>query len=388
MTLKRWCSTVLMLMVCMGLMAKVDVKIEQFTGGTITASVGDEKGGEVIVTLTVTPNDGYTITKDDIEVYATISPNGTRTDEPQISSKLTLKGDDPKDLSEKRDYTVTVASNFGVWVKTANFLSGSKGPNRTVDYSGTYYIASNYIKNKVNQYDPVTLTNNYYLCPTEGWAFYESGGTVTGTDNGQPFITTHKKASGDEAKYKWIVKKHTIEDVDYYSFKYGVDYTNGESTITRYLSYSRQLTGAGVDRMRVHLEKTDSPGDNELFRIVVQGSYLVISPKNTDADDANKTKYLTVNGDNVNNYVGNSGKTGGPTGYENTKGIVGTYWDITDVRAPFYLEPLPLDPSNPPTITLNNGTITITGDEGATIYYTTNGDTPAPSTVITGLSHF
>lgn len=386
-TLKRWCIAVLLLMVSMGLMAKVDVKIEQFTGGTITASVGDEKGGEVIVTLTVAPDDGYTITKDDIEVYATVSPNGTRADEPQISSKLMLKGDDPKDLSEKRDYTVTVAPNFGVWVKTANFLSGSKGPNRNVtDYSGVYYIASNYIKNKVNQYDPVTLTNNYYLCPTEGWAFYVSGGTVTGTDNGQPFITTHKKASGDEAKYKWIVKKHTIEDVDYYSFKYGVDFIVGESTFTRYLSYSRQLTGAGVDRMRVHLEKTESPGDNELFRIVEQGSYLVISPKNTDTDDANKTKYLTVNGDNVNNYVGNSGKTGGPTGYVDTKGIVGTYWDITDVRAPFYLEPLPLDPSNPPTITLNNGTITITGDEGATIYYTTNGDTPTTSTTTSGTS--
>ena len=67
-TLKRWCIAVLLLMVSMGLMAKVDVKIEQFTGGTITASVGDEKGGEVIVTLTVAPDDGYTITKDDIEV--------------------------------------------------------------------------------------------------------------------------------------------------------------------------------------------------------------------------------------------------------------------------------------------------------------------------------
>ena len=47
---------------------------------------------------------------------------------PKISGTLELKGDDPKDLSEKRDYTVTVKSTFGVWVKTANFkMKDSKG---------------------------------------------------------------------------------------------------------------------------------------------------------------------------------------------------------------------------------------------------------------------
>lgn len=243
------------------------------------------------------------------------------------------------------------------------------------DYSGTYYIASDYIKNKVNQYDANNLANNYYLCPTEGWAFYVSGGTVTGTDNGQPFITTHKRASGEEAKYKWIVEKHTIEEVDYYSFRYGIDYNDGESTYTRYLSYSSQLSGAGVDRMRVHLEKTSNPGDNELFRIVVQSTYLVISPKNKDANDGDKTKYLTVNGGNFDNYTGNSGKTGGPTGYTNTAGVIGTYETITDVNAPFYLEEvLPR-----PTISSNSSNTIEIGhsEENTTIYYTTDGTNPS-----------
>lgn len=150
---KKICAIALLLMVSMGTMAKVDVKIENFTGGTITASVGDEKSGEVIVTLTVTPDKGYTITKDDIAVYATISPSETRGDTPEISGKLTLKGDDPKDLSEKRDYTVTVGANFGVWVKEANFSNGSKGPNRNTsisfasditDMSGSYTLASDF----------------------------------------------------------------------------------------------------------------------------------------------------------------------------------------------------------------------------------------------------
>ncbi|MBQ6378751.1 MAG: hypothetical protein IJJ56_08155 [Prevotella sp.] len=125
----------LLTMVSMGAWADVKVVYGEdgkdtykWTGGEITASVGEEKGGEVTVTLTVTPDNGYTISKSDIEVYATISPNGTRADDPQISGTLELKGDDPKDLSEKRDYTVTVKSNFGVWVKTANFkIKDSKG---------------------------------------------------------------------------------------------------------------------------------------------------------------------------------------------------------------------------------------------------------------------
>lgn len=43
------------------------------------------------------------------------------------------------------------------------------------DYSGTYYIASDYQNpsNKVRQYDPNTLENNYYLCPSDGWIYYK-----------------------------------------------------------------------------------------------------------------------------------------------------------------------------------------------------------------------
>jgi hypothetical protein len=151
--LKKICAIGLLLMLSMGTMAKVDVRIEKFTGGTITATQGDEIGGDVTVTLTVTPDRDYIISKSDISVYATISPSETRGDTPEISGKLTLKGDDPKDLSEKRDYTVTVGANFGVWVKEANFSNGSKGPNRNTsisfasditDMSGSYTLASDF----------------------------------------------------------------------------------------------------------------------------------------------------------------------------------------------------------------------------------------------------
>ena len=132
-------AVLMLTLVSIGAVAQVKVVFgekgeEKFPGkgGTITVSQ-ETKGDEVTVTLTVTPDKGYTITKGDIKVYATYPPSGTRT--PEIADNLTLyyngsEKEDVKDPSEKRDYTFTIGSNFGVWVKEANFSSDSKGPKR------------------------------------------------------------------------------------------------------------------------------------------------------------------------------------------------------------------------------------------------------------------
>jgi hypothetical protein len=132
-------AVLMLTLVSIGAVAQVKVVFgekgeEKFPGkgGTITVSQ-ETKGDEVTVTLTVTPDKGYTITKGDIKVYATYPPSGTRT--PEIANNLTLyyngsEKEDVKDLSAKRDYTFTIGSNFGAWVKEANFSSGSKGPQR------------------------------------------------------------------------------------------------------------------------------------------------------------------------------------------------------------------------------------------------------------------
>ena len=132
-------AVLMLTLVSIGAVAQVKVVFgekgeEKFLGkgGTITVSQ-DTKGDEVTVTLTVTPDKGCTITKGDIKVYATYPPSGTRT--PEIADNLTLyyngsEKEDVKDPSAKRDYTFTIGSNFGVWVKEANFSSDSKGPQR------------------------------------------------------------------------------------------------------------------------------------------------------------------------------------------------------------------------------------------------------------------
>jgi len=237
------------------------------------------------------------------------------------------------------------------------------------DYSGTYYI-----KSASTCKSP---SGEYYLCPTEEWAFFHAIDNVNSTDNGQPFLTTHIMDSGDEAKYVWIVEKHTIDNHDYYAFKYNINHEG----VSRYLSYNRRLN-AGVDRMRIHLKKTEAPEDYELFEITEGDNIVRIRPKLGDEDASNTRKYLVVNGGNTNSfkaYYVNAGgvkeKKDGPSGFTLTTGIIGTYSDVNDVNNPFIFEKAKC---KTPVIIYDNVTskVTITSDDDETIYYTTDGNNP------------
>ena len=238
------------------------------------------------------------------------------------------------------------------------------------DFSGVYYIGTvGYNKNNT--------TTNYYLCPTEEWCYYQATDDFTGTDNGMPFITTYQCRDGfyDAKKAVWVVEKHPTED--YYYIKRALDgkYLVSNGTIR---------TTNNPDRMRVHLEAI-APGDlddKELFTIAEYGNYLTISPKGVVGGAADRN-WLTVNAGNKPSLKGESGKTGGPTGYTNTAGIIGVYTK-GDANAKFYLEKATIDP---PTITNNyDGTFTITSEAEASIYYTIDGTTPTTSTTDTPTS--
>ncbi len=168
------------------------------------------------------------------------------------------------------------------------------------DYSGTYYIAS-------RDYNSANTTSNFYLCPTEGWAFFVSPDGVDGTDNNQPFLTTHKCRDGvyDATKAVWVIEK--APNSDYYYIK--------QKKTGRYLVSNNQISGAGIDRMRVHLESISdlaSMGDNVLFGIDPYNGYLVISPQGIketgthDNNDHSLHRWLTVNGGNDNSLKGDS----------------------------------------------------------------------------------
>ena len=241
------------------------------------------------------------------------------------------------------------------------------------DYSGTYYIAS-------VGYNATNTSTNYYLCPTEGWCYYQATDDFTGTDNGMPFLTTYQCRNGeyDATKAVWIIEKAPAPNSSYYYIR--------QSLTGRYLTSNGTISTTGnADRMRIHLEaiEPENLDDKQLFTIAPYSTYLTISPKGMVGGAANRN-WLTVNGGNKNSLKGESGKTGGPTGYANTTGIIGIYTQ-NDANAPFYLErALSVDA---PTITNNNdGTFTITAAAEAIIYYTTDGTEPSTATPTSGTS--
>ena len=276
-----------------------------------------------------------------------------------------------------------------IWLKPRIAISllllltlGSSSVWGQTDYSGVYYIAS-------KDYNSDTPANNYYLCPTEGWCYYKATddfwpSNTSDENKTMPFLTTYKCRSvayhsGNSNDAIWIIEKKT--GTDYYYIR--------QASTGRYLTSNGTIRTTGnADRMRVHVERValENLDDEELFTIASytntdSKTYLIISPKGVVGGAADRN-WLTVNGGNKNSLKGESGKTGGPTGYVNTAGIIGVYTQ-DDANAPFYLEnALSIDP---PTITNNfDGTVTITTGEGATIYYTTNGDTPTTSSLTTG----
>ena len=273
------------------------------------------------------------------------------------------------------EHTEELAQQMSTTIRSAIALLlmltlGSGSVWGQTDYSGTYYI-----KSASTCKSP---SGDYYLCPTEGWAFFHAIDNVNITDNGQPFLTTHIIDSEDKAKYIWIVEKYSIGDHDYYAFKHNIKHEG----VSRYLSYNRQLSGAGVDRMRIHLKKTETPGDYELFEITEGDNIVRIRPKLGDEDDNNTRKYLVVNGGNTNYfqaYYENKGgvkkKENGPSGFTLTTGIIGTYSDVKDVNNPFIFEKAKC---KTPVITFDNVTskVTITSDDDETIYYTTDESNP------------
>ena len=122
--MKRILTVALLVLISSGAVGQVRVDFnDSYTGGTIVEKDQSKPAddGSVVVTITVTPDKGYTIAKEDIVVVLTRSTSQTRDENPSIAEALQLDGDDPKDLGAERDYSFTVPSGFGAWVMEATF---------------------------------------------------------------------------------------------------------------------------------------------------------------------------------------------------------------------------------------------------------------------------
>ena len=371
----RLIALALLTLVSMGAAAQTKINVQiandgKFDGGTIEVTRREEqKDGGVKVTITVSPNSGYTIKKEAIKVYATYPPSGSRADtrDIEIASNLTLlyngsEKEDVKDASAKRDYTFIVPSGFGAWVKEAKFLlDGSKGgsePTRTIDpdnLSGVYYLGNG------SGYNAENVANNFYLLPATN-ADYATG---------QPHLTTYKSGHVDNSC--WYV----IKNGAYYNIIHAAD--------GKYLTANPAYDGTtdnNVGRLRVHLEAMDTPDNSTLFEIKPNknGGYNIRHKDMADKINNSTTTYLDPAGGNRDGTdLTNYRTMDTSSGTVNIGGGIG-YWTDEPAARWYFENALSIDS---PTFTNNfDGTITITADGGAAIYYTTDGSTPTMSSSV------
>lgn len=131
-TMKKMLGIAMLAMVSIGASAQdetndpnvqVNIGFNDFVGGTVTAKpqVVSDESDNVVVTITVTPDDGYFITKNDVVVVPTRAAVRKKDGGPMIAEPLELTGEDPADLTAPRDYSFTMSKELGAWVYEANF---------------------------------------------------------------------------------------------------------------------------------------------------------------------------------------------------------------------------------------------------------------------------
>ena len=376
--------TVIMLMIfSMG--AKADVKIlygekgtEKFEGSggkiEVTQKESDDKT-QVTVYLTVTPDNGYTMAKDGIKLYATIPANAGSTRAPEVSAELTPQCEDFKGGTQKRTYYVKIASNLALWVKDVTFLKSAKAdpePTRD-DYSGVYYIANKIYNGDHNNssfwYNSLTPAERWYLVPAKDPqqehfvdAYYSSNYGNTDGDPEKPFLTTFQTNRDNNSV--WIVKKT------------GSKYYIIHALTGKYVKYEPPVSKA-MQRMSVHLETADSDTPGNVFQFTITpytengiSGYNIVP---TQANGNDVSGYLNPAGENWEYYYGyklhSSGYwCTGIVGYYNNKGG-GSLWPFESA----YL--------TAPTIDYDSeaNTYTISYDKipaGFDILYSTDGNEP------------
>ena len=257
------------------------------------------------------------------------------------------------------------------------------------DYSGVYYLSGN--NQGTNSYDVNNTTTNFYLCPTENWIYYQATDNFTTSNNGQPFLTTYQYRNGtnDYTKAIWVIKKHLTQN--YYYIIHAKD--------GKYMTANGGISGSkSANRIRVHLEESNSPNGNMLFDIAYVTTISTSDPKNyTPYYDISPQNYsgwfLNITQGNRASLQGTSDKTDGPsytlngTTTRNVGGTIGLWNQGNDYTSKLYLEnaKAALTPTISDINTTNN-TFTITCDfvpTGCSIVYTTDGSDPSVDTSTT-----
>ena len=219
-----------------------------------------------------------------------------------------------------------------------------------VDYSGTCCIANH------GGYTNAT-GDNYYMVPAadpqradKRDAYYSANYSIANGDPERPFIATFK--TGRDNNSIWQIEASGD------GFYYLKHWLTG-----KYLIYEPPHSDK-PNRKSVHLQKTNSPGDNAKFDIQGSGTGVSIRPISVISGN----RFLNPANNNFDRYYGSGGD------YD-CNGLVGI-WSSNGDKSIWHLDEAVL----PPSFSVSaSGDITLTSAEGTTIYYTTDGTTPTTS---------
>ena len=254
---------------------------------------------------------------------------------------------------------------------------GATGAWGQTDFSGVWYIdnQANHTQADNTRWFLVPAANpqashyadayfhNQYCTTNVSNSIYDYTGDNYG-DSEKPFITTYKTGKVDNSI--WIITPDANE-AGYYNIIH--------ASTGKYIVYEPPYQQA-KHRKSLHLETLTTPGNNAKFTITgTLAGPINIQPKAVDGGTYATYVYFAVSGGNLNQYNGTENNN------YYRKGIIGLWNSITD-DGKWYLEAASVAR---PTITNNNdGTFTISTENGAIIYYTTDGTTPTTSTTTNG----
>ena len=181
-------------------------------------------------------------------------------------------------------------------------------------------------------------------------AYYSANYSLANGDPERPFIATYK--TGRDNNSIWQIE---ASGDGYYYLKHWLT--------GKYLIYEPPHSDK-PNRKSVHLQKTNSPGDNAKFDIQGSGTGVSIRPISVTSGN----RFLNPANNNFDRYYGSGGD------YD-CNGLVGI-WSSNGDKSIWHLDEAVL----PPSFSVSaSGDITLTSAEGTTIYYTTDGTTPTTS---------
>lgn len=340
---------------------KVTLGQKELTGGTVIISQEDQKDGTTKLTLAVTPDKGYRLAENGLEVYTVAPADISQTRTVKASTKLDIKSEDFKDEASKRTYTATIDSKLALWLKSATFaLNESKG-NRGVTLSSGYY----YLENKQNEND-----EGYFLVPAGGTGSVK----YFKDDEATPYLTTYKKsketATDKIDNFVWYIEQVADGSDTYYRFRHMLT--------GKYVVANGVVDTKNPARLRLHLETQQNPDDNALFVIkrITNKDRIAIRHKSVFAVHTDGSVYWwwdVANG-NKDNYS-----------QSNSDGLL-CFWNVLTDNPEKWNLPTAVDKTVclPPVINYDASTqqVTISSYEGysdVTFYYTTDGTEPTTS---------